>query len=296
VQQPPDQVGRGRPLRVAGVHDQQEPAGGRVLDDRLGDRAAGFGTQPEAGGDGRRYLGRVGHRGQVHEPDPIRVRVHPGPGDLHGEPGLAGAAGTHDRHQPVVVHHPGQLAALGLPAHERAQRRRQVVRRGVHRARAREVLRQPGRDELEQPLPHVEAAQPVQPEIEQPLRVVEVAGRVPGRGAGAQHLPTVRGSGDAGREVHLGARVLTGQRLGVPGVQAHAHQRLRSRPLVPGQLALGLRAGVQRRGRVLEGHEQRVALREQRRTVATGQCVTQQLPVLGEHPPITRTEHLGQPG
>ena len=130
---------------------------------------------------------------------------------------------------------------------------------------------QPGGDELEKPVPAVEAAQPVQSEVEQPGTVRQPAGVLGGRG-GAQYLPAVRGGGHPCGPVHLGRGVLAGVRFGVAGVQAHAYPGAAAgRPVVRGQGALGVRARGQRGARVGEGDEQRIAFGEQLRTVRSGQ-------------------------
>ena len=69
--------------------------------------------------------------------------------------------------QAVLSHQQAQLDALGLPADERGHLGGQVVRHRVGGAGPGELPLQTGRDQLEQPLPVVEAAQPVQAQVEQ---------------------------------------------------------------------------------------------------------------------------------
>ena len=185
-----------------------------VLDQGVQHRPARLRAQAEHGGDRERHQPRVGHRGDVDEPDAVRVRLDDAAGHLDRQPGLARAARPDHGDQPVLSHQQAQLDALGLPADERGHLGRQVVRDRVGGAGPGELPLQARRDELEQPFPVVEAAQPVQAQVEQGRTGRQRLGPT-GRRRRAEHLTTVRGGGDPGGPVHLGAGVLPVARFGV---------------------------------------------------------------------------------
>ncbi len=165
----------------------------------------------------------------------------------------------------------GQLGHLGLPPDERAVLGRQVVTGGLGGARARELALQARREHLEDPLVVVEAAQPERAQIQQvhpaqDFRDRGEAGRHGERGRlRAEHLPAVRGRGDPGRAVHLGAGVLHPDRRGVPGVQSHPDLRrgVGAWPIKRGEPPLGLHTGRHSGISVVERHKKRVTLRKE---------------------------------
>ena len=72
----------------------------------------GSGRTPSASATATADQVRVGDRGQVHEPDAVGEGRHRLAGDLQGQPGLAGAAGSDDVHQPVADEQRAQFDAV----------------------------------------------------------------------------------------------------------------------------------------------------------------------------------------
>ena len=88
----------------------------------------GCSRTPSARGHRLRHQRRVGQRGQLHQPDPLREARRQVGGHLQRQAGLADAAGARQGHQPVR----GQQRArprrrLALAAHEAGQRRGRLV-------------------------------------------------------------------------------------------------------------------------------------------------------------------------
>ena len=102
------------------------------------------------------------------------------------------------------------------------------------------------------------------------------------------------GRRDPGRTVHLGGRVLTGDRRGVAAVQPHPYlgPRLGVAPVVRRQRPLALDARPDGGVRVREDGEHRVTLGEHGDTVARPEGATKNLPMLRQHRPVLAAEQL----
>ena len=91
-------------------------------------------VRSRAAASGGRDIGRVGDRGQLHQPHPAWGGGQLGPGRLDGQPGLARAARAGQREQAVRPEQPGDLGEFGVTADEAGQLRAQVgVRRWFRR-------------------------------------------------------------------------------------------------------------------------------------------------------------------
>ena len=157
----------------------------------------GSGRTPSDLGDRDADQVRVGHRGEIDEPDAVVERRHGLAGDLQGQAGLARAAGADDGDQPVVARRLRSSSRSSVTADEARRRGGQVVRRRGERAGAGEVALQPVGDELEEPLAAVEAPQLVEAKIERARR--RRAGRRPGAPSRRSRAPGRRGRPTATR-------------------------------------------------------------------------------------------------
>ena len=100
------------------VDDEQQVPRPQIADDDVLDGSAFTGPQAPGAGDRRHDEVGVGDRGQLHEPCPVRpLRGRP-TGGLDRQPGLAGAAYTSERHEPVAGHERSQVVQLLTPPHE----------------------------------------------------------------------------------------------------------------------------------------------------------------------------------
>jgi hypothetical protein len=295
-QDPLDPVGRlGHVLEV--VQDQQGDAVAQVRRHDLGRWQAVRVGQAERLDHLQPDPGRVGHGGQRDEPHPVRVGTGRGPARLQGEPGLAGATRAGEGEQPHagVGEHPVQLGQLGDPPDERGGRGGQVGGRG-QRPRWREHLVAVRAGELVEPLGPVEVLQPVMAEVVQHRHAG--LGAHGGQGGGRdQHLAAVGGRADPGGPVQVHPDVVVVGDRRRAGVDPHPHpQDDPARPLGPGQAALGLGRGPQRRGGGRERDEAGVALgAELDPAVGAGRC-PQDRPVPREEAGVVVAEGPDQPG
>jgi hypothetical protein len=93
--------------------------------------------------------------------------------------------------------------------------------------------------------------------------------------------------------VDADADVALGPHLRLPGVQAHPHLHLHSfRPLVSGEVALGVDRGCHGVGCRAEGDEERVALRIHHAAFVGGQGGLQDARVLGQERVVPIAAHL----
>ena len=85
----------------------------------------------ECAGDlGRRVRVRTARR-EIHEPDPVSASSDLAAGELRGEPGLADAAGTSQRHKPRPAEGFTDALKLARPADQRRQRYGHIVHSGT---------------------------------------------------------------------------------------------------------------------------------------------------------------------
>ena len=156
------------------------------------------------------------------------VEAEPGEG---GDPARTGHVGGRPDD---VLGQVGELDERLLAADEAGALPRQVVPRRRWDAQLRELVAEPGSDELEQPLRLVEVLEPVGPELAQPEQSEAVRGGCGGLGA-RQHLTAVRGADDAGgavdgevrpRRVVDDAAAALGRLVGVVSATTGVHQVL----------------------------------------------------------------------
>ena len=116
-------------------------------------------------------------------------------------------------------------------------------------------------DELEQVDRLREVAQVVDAQVAEARPVRQVVTSTRDRRRGHEHLAAVAGAHDAGGTVDIDAHVVGRSQRDGPGVDAHPHpDHAVGRPRGPGEPALRLEGGVDRRRRSLEDDEERVAL------------------------------------
>src|SRR6185312_16509111 len=70
-------------------------------------------------------------RREIHEPDSVSAASDLTAGELRGEPGLADAAGTSQRHQPRPAEGLTDALKLARPADQRRQRYGHIVHSGI---------------------------------------------------------------------------------------------------------------------------------------------------------------------
>ena len=87
---------------LAVVQHQQQVAVLEVLDERSKDRLAGLFAQAQHLGHRPRYQRRIGQRGQLRQPYPIRLLLHHFARRGQRQPGLAHPAGADQRHQATL--------------------------------------------------------------------------------------------------------------------------------------------------------------------------------------------------
>lgn len=100
---------------LTGVEDQQQPFALGPFGDHLGDRPCRPVGEPQRLHDGEAHQAGGVQRGELHQPDAVRVRAVDPAGGLQGEPGLADPSDTDDAHQPA---HPGTRIQLSLQSAE----------------------------------------------------------------------------------------------------------------------------------------------------------------------------------
>ncbi len=92
------------------VDDEKQPPVPYLLDEGVQRRLGGVVVQSQRVGGGERDECRVVQPGEVHEAHAVRERAPHAGRDARGEPGLADAARSGQRHQPCAGQ---QFAALG---------------------------------------------------------------------------------------------------------------------------------------------------------------------------------------
>ena len=208
------------------------------------------------------HAGRVGHGREVGHEHTVGVLAELAPAELNGEPRLAHATWPEQRDHRVRPRRPHHLGLVLHAADERRAGLRQVRGEESERPHRRERGGPPRLLHLVEADGAGEVAHLVEPEVDG----AQVGRHAPGRGErghrGVAHhqLPAVGGVGHPGGLVHGHGHVVTADRLGLARVDPHAHPQLCAvGPRVRGERALRVDRGGQRVGRVLEGHEERVA-------------------------------------
>jgi hypothetical protein len=150
------------------VQDQEHLLPGQMRPQPLQELRFFF-SHPQHPGDDRRHEAGVGERAQIDKPDAVGEGLDEVGGSLERQTCLPHAAGPRDGQQPHVV--PAQerhdLGHLILAPEKGRRLHRQVVGPGGERADGREVGRQIGMQELEDPFRPIEIAQRVRAEIAQ---------------------------------------------------------------------------------------------------------------------------------
>ena len=112
-------------LRI--VQHQQQMPGREVLDNGLRQVLSRLLLEPEDVGHRLRYEPRFRQRGELHQPDAVRIGFQQVPRHLHRQAGLAAAAGANEGEQPRRAEQLLDLRDLLLAADEAGQLLRQVV-------------------------------------------------------------------------------------------------------------------------------------------------------------------------
>ncbi|MDQ0715880.1 hypothetical protein QFZ55_005332 [Streptomyces luteogriseus] len=112
---------------LAVVDDEEQPPVPYLFDEGVQGRLGGAVVEAQRVGGGERDEGRVVQSGQVHEAHAVREGpLHPGR-DACGEPGLADAARSGQRHQPCAGQQFAALGQFATPVDEAGRLGRQVV-------------------------------------------------------------------------------------------------------------------------------------------------------------------------
>ncbi len=110
---------------------------------------------------------RIGDRGQLEKPHPVREFVDQPPRGFQRQPGLADPAHPGQRHQPMSLHRGVHLAGLGLAPDETRRRSPQVAWACVQRPQRWKVCEQALRSDLEHPDWGRQIPQPPRPQIDE---------------------------------------------------------------------------------------------------------------------------------
>lgn len=276
---------------LAVVEHDEEPPPQQVVGERLADVPAGLLAHPENVGHRFRDELRIRQRSEVDKPSAVgKVAEKLGP-HLQREPRLAHAAGSRERHEPGLGQRIADAGDVVVPPDECRCLDLEVVRHDGESARRWKLRRKVRMGELEQPDRVREILQAVRAEIDE-ADVVPVGAR----SLGDEHLPTVGRRGDARRLVHRKTDVVVAVHSCLAAMDAHPHpDRCIKRPLMPGERPLpgdGCRDSLPR---VVEGDEERVALRRDLVSVVRGPRLAQQPVVLVEDAVVVVAEVLQEP-
>jgi hypothetical protein len=198
-------------------------------------------------------------------------------GDLKREPGLPGATRPRDGDKSDLAQETLQLGRLTFTAQQRARRDGEVGR--VQRPQRREVVRA----KLKQLLRFAHVFEPVPTEVDDDVLSVEQR-TCP---LGKQHLPTMTGTHDSSRPVHIHPDVAFLCNQGFAGMDSdpYAHRRRRQRRTTFGRS----RNRIQR---ARESDEECVALRIDLHAVVAHKRLTKYEPMLGQQPGIAIAKFL----
>ena len=210
------------PLEI--VQDQQQPLFPQHAGKALGEPTA-LVPHAQHGSHRRGDECRIIQHTQVDEPHPVRKGFQHVGGGLQRHARLAHATRTGDGQEPHVIAAKKipDAGNLILPPDERRRLHGQVVGTGGQRPERREVRRQVGVQELEDPLRPVEIAQGMLAQITQARSCRE---RVPSeilRGQGEEHLTAVSSGQQARQPIQSGSEVVAILRRRCSGMQRHPH-------------------------------------------------------------------------
>ena len=282
--------------RVAVVEDEQQPLAAQVFDDRRQERPSGGLGQPEGGDHRRQHEVGVGQVAALDDPGAVLELVQQRPRQPKPDPGLAHPTGTGQRQERRPLEDLRGLVDLALAADEARDLEAEVVARRLGGPRRREVARQAGAADLEQPLRQVERAEPVHAEIDEPdlpaqLRADQVVGRLRD-----EDLPAVTGSADPRGAVDVEPDVALRGAHGLAGVEPHPIAYGDAAGPLPGpdrELALDRRLDRVAGGR--EDEVQPVARRAALDGAVARERLADQAMVIGQHLGIAVAELLEQP-
>ncbi len=210
-------------------------------------------------------------RREVDEPRSIAdAVVDATPCHFEGQPGLADAPCTSQRHDPFVFEGLGHLAAVAGTPHESTAALGQVVPLGVGRSERREIGGEVGVAEFEDPLGDGEVLEPVEPEVDERGARREVAVHGAGSRPGGDRLRPVGQRTQPDAPVRDRAVVGPAPDLDDAGVERGPGANAEiGRPRVGGHLALEIDGGGEGGRRVSEDGEAAVALRPRALEYAT---------------------------
>ena len=157
-----DHLGRRVEHLLAVVDDQQRVEIVQLFGQRVDERTPELLAQAEHTGDRLGDVAAVRDRGELRAPHAVGVTVELVRRRVQREPGLATAAGTGQRHQPVLAHGLAHRGDLSVTADEARHLRGQVRRHRAERAQRRELVAEVGMHELPDPLGPPKILQPMQ--------------------------------------------------------------------------------------------------------------------------------------
>jgi hypothetical protein len=261
------------------------------------DGAAGNLWNPEGLSNGRGNQRGVGHRREVDEEGAISVLGQDLGGNLKGQSGLPGPPGAGEREEACPAEELPDLGYRVLPAYERCQLQRQVVRPGVQGPGRRKVRGEPLDHQVVEVLGVSDVLQPMLSEIPEGSPVWKRALHESPGGVGEDDLPSVGRGGYPRGPVHVDADVVVPAPHPLPGVKSHPDPHAGARgPIVGGQAPLGGHGGPDRPRRVGKHKEEGVPLGADLDTAALrgGLANDRGVLVLDEH--VSITELLEQAG
>ncbi len=259
----PQQVGDdrgGRDDLFEVVEDQQQTLVPEPVGQRLVDRSRGALRDAEGAGDPRRDEHGIADGLEGNEEDAVREVVRCPGRQLERQPRLAGPARAGERQQPGRGEQAGRRLELGVAPDERRQLGRQVVRPGIERSEGREVGRQAGGDDLDDPHRRAQVLEPVVAEVPQRDPVDRAIDELVPDQAGGEDLAAVGQARDPRRPVDAQPDKALPGLFGTAGVDAHPD--LDRRVIGPGlgrQRALRRDGGFDGVRGFVERDEERVA-------------------------------------
>ena len=151
------------------VEHHEHPTVGDETGEGVHRGAARLIGQAQRAGDRDRHHTGMGDRRKVHVPHTVTELRRDARRDLNGETGLAGAAGTGQRHQPVVGQQLLHVSHLCAAAHETGELHRKMVGdNGRGYPQRRELVYKVGMAQLRHPFGVGQIAQPMGAQIGQP--------------------------------------------------------------------------------------------------------------------------------
>ncbi len=222
-----DHLGRGVEHLFAVVDHQQRVEVVQLFRQRVDERSPELLAQAEHTRDRLGDVAAVRDCGELHAPHTVGVKVELVGRRVQGEPGLATATGTGQRHQTVLADSRTHRGDLGVTADEARHLRGQVRRHRAERAQRRELVAEIGMYELPDPLGPAEILQPMQPKITELGPFGQRINHQIACGVGDERLPTVPNRPHARAPDDRRAEVVAGvAQADLARVERHAHTHL----------------------------------------------------------------------